>query len=574
MQSVKPTELSAEACNKQIKTIYKWGLPRDLEKFKQYINNTIEVAELTNNKKELARANYNKGKFFIASGRGYSNAIPPLLKGRSLFEELQDSMGVAICYMQLGLIGYATQYFEDGIKNFNLSLQYVPNYATSLYLMAITYTELGDFDKAKGYFKQAITAYSEKGDSRGISECYMYLGDLYIDEGKYDSAYAFLHKSIRNQKQYNLLDELSRPYALISRYFLELNNLDSAKYYASSALEGSKDEYDNLSSMLAIETLSKVYEREGDFEKAHNYLKKYHKLRSENVQGSTKQKIAEMQSMFDFERKMAAENLTHQEAMRKKNQTKNALLITGLFILLLSIGLWSRLQFVRKSKQRLQGEKDRSDELLLNILPKEVADELKLKGKSEARDFDNVTVLFTDFVAFTQTAETLTAKELVDEINACFEAFDEIITRFNLEKIKTIGDAYMAAGGLHVPQTSEPSDVVLAALDMQAFMLKRKAKRQEKNLPAFEMRVGIHTGPVVAGIVGVKKFQYDILGDTVNTASRMESHGEIDKVNISNDTYERIKYDKDLTFESRGKLDVKGKGEMKMWFVSHRSQST
>ena len=248
-----------------------------------------------------------------------------------------------------------------------------------------------------------------------------------------------------------------------------------------------------------------------------------------------------------------------------------SLALVGL-VVIIAVGLFGRLRFVNRTNKIIQKEKDRSDELLHNILPAEVAAELKEKGESEARDFEHVTVLFTDFVEFTQTAEKLSAKELVSEINTCFRAFDEIIQKYQIEKIKTIGDAYMAAGGLHVPRTSEPGDVVRAALEMQEFMIKHQSEREEQNLPAFKMRVGIHTGPVVAGIVGVKKFQYDIWGDTVNTASRMESAGEPGKVNISHDTYILLNTHTDseqqFEFESRGKISVKGKGEMEMHFVT------
>lgn len=221
---------------------------------------------------------------------------------------------------------------------------------------------------------------------------------------------------------------------------------------------------------------------------------------------------------------------------------------------------------LNKKNNLLDQEKKRSDNLLLNILPLDIAEELKEKGEIEAKYFDNVTVLFTDFKEFTQTAEKLTAKELVDEINTCFIAFDGILDRHKVEKIKTIGDSYMAAGGLPVPDDDSIRNTVLAALEMQAFISKRKADRDPKGLPSFEMRAGIHTGPVVAGIVGVKKFQYDIWGDAVNTASRMESNGVIGKVNISQNTYKLLKDDYQLEFESRGKIHVKGKGEMEMYF--------
>ncbi|MBL0127618.1 MAG: hypothetical protein IPP83_09175 [Flavobacteriales bacterium] len=220
--------------------------------------------------------------------------------------------------------------------------------------------------------------------------------------------------------------------------------------------------------------------------------------------------------------------------------------------------------------RELREEKQRSDDLLLNILPSDVAEELKAKGHAEAKHFEQVTILFTDFKGFTEASEKLSPQELVEELNTCFMAFDHIITARGIEKIKTIGDAYMCAGGLPDPKTSSPEDVVRAGLEMQAFMIDRKKERDAAGLFSFEMRVGIHTGPVVAGIVGVKKFQYDIWGDTVNTASRMESSGEVGQVNISGATYALVveQASRLFTFTPRGKVQAKGKGEMEMYFVT------
>jgi class 3 adenylate cyclase/CHASE1-domain containing sensor protein len=209
----------------------------------------------------------------------------------------------------------------------------------------------------------------------------------------------------------------------------------------------------------------------------------------------------------------------------------------------------------------------KSENLLLNILPAEIAHELKANGKSDARYFESATILFSDFKDFTETAARLTAPELVEEINYCFKGFDSITEKFKIEKIKTIGDAYMAAGGLPIPNIDSVRNTVLAAIEMQDFMIRKKAQNEAANKTVFEMRVGVHTGPVVAGIVGVKKFQYDIWGDTVNTAYRVENVGETGKVNISQATYELIKDDATFSFESRGKIEVKGKGEIEMWFV-------
>ena len=207
----------------------------------------------------------------------------------------------------------------------------------------------------------------------------------------------------------------------------------------------------------------------------------------------------------------------------------------------------------------------RSEALLLNILPKEIAEELKANGSAEAKQFDDVTVMFTDFKNFTQITEKLTPAELVAEIDTLFKAFDNIIGKHNIEKIKTIGDSYMCAGGLPVANKTHAYDVVSATMEIQQFMQQHLQKRKIEGKEPFEIRIGVHTGPVVAGIVGVKKFAYDIWGDTVNIASRMESSGEAGKVNISGSTYELVK-DK-FNCIHRGKIQAKNKGEIDMYFV-------
>ncbi len=210
----------------------------------------------------------------------------------------------------------------------------------------------------------------------------------------------------------------------------------------------------------------------------------------------------------------------------------------------------------------LKIEKKKTDDLLLNILPEEIAEELKQKGSSSARFFDQVTVLFTDFVDFTLAGEKMSPQELVDELDACFKAFDEIISRYGIEKIKTIGDAYLAVCGLPIGVEDHAEKIVAAALEIRNFIRSRKETLGEKT---FDIRLGVHSGSVVAGIVGVKKFAYDIWGDTVNTAARMEQSSEKGRVNISQVTYELVK-DK-FTCIPRGEIAAKNKGNLKMYFV-------
>jgi len=223
---------------------------------------------------------------------------------------------------------------------------------------------------------------------------------------------------------------------------------------------------------------------------------------------------------------------------------------------------------VEERTTELRLEKQKSDELLSNILPDEVAEELKEFGFAKAKHYDAVTVLFTDFKNFSQATDKMTAQELLNEINVFYSEFDRIITKYGLEKIKTIGDSYMCAGGLPTENSTHARDILYAALEIRDFTLAHKARREANNVAAMEIRIGAHTGPVVAGIVGVKKFAYDIWGNTVNLASRMESSGMAGRINISGSTYALVKDQFDC--EYRGKVTAKNKGEVDMYFVNGR----
>ncbi|MFT4760296.1 MAG: class 3 adenylate cyclase/ligand-binding sensor domain-containing protein [Paraglaciecola sp.] len=214
---------------------------------------------------------------------------------------------------------------------------------------------------------------------------------------------------------------------------------------------------------------------------------------------------------------------------------------------------------------QLNEEKQKSEELLLNILPASIAAELKETGRAKAKRHEEVTVLFTDFKGFVKIASKMEPEDLVAEVDYCFRAFDEITELHGLEKIKTIGDAYMCVGGITGNSADAPQRMIRAALEIQAFLQALAMERKEYNLPHFEARIGIHTGAVVAGIVGIKKFAYDIWGDTVNIASRMEQASEIGRVNISETTFQLVK--DDFACTSRGKVEVKHKGEVEMYFV-------
>jgi|694.fasta_scaffold18908_4 class 3 adenylate cyclase len=226
-------------------------------------------------------------------------------------------------------------------------------------------------------------------------------------------------------------------------------------------------------------------------------------------------------------------------------------------------------KLVDKRTEELRKEKELSESLLLNILPYETTKELKANGYSKAKDYDIVTVLFTDFVGFTVLSSGLSPQELVTEIDHYYRAFDDITHKYGIEKIKTIGDSYMCASGLPVEKASHAEDAVSAAIEIRDFVERTKEVRKAQGRPFFEIRIGLNSGPVIAGIVGIKKFSYDIWGDTVNVASRMESKSNAGKINISQSTYELVKDKFDCSH--RGKLDAKNKGLIDMYFVEPRS---
>lgn len=202
--------------------------------------------------------------------------------------------------------------------------------------------------------------------------------------------------------------------------------------------------------------------------------------------------------------------------------------------------------------KEIERQRSESNRLLLNILPETIAEELKLSGSTRPIRFEGATVMFTDFVGFTRISEKLSPEDVVAELDKCFSYFDNVAQKYGLEKLKTIGDAYMAAGGIPVENNTHPIDCALAALEIQSFMNQMKEIKEQHGFPYWELRLGMHTGPLVAGVVGEKKFAYDVWGDTVNTASRMESSGEPGAINISRELYDRLRFL--FACEYRGKV--------------------
>jgi adenylate cyclase len=529
-----------------------------------------------------------------------------------------------ICFRRMGLSNRALHFFKRSLKK-NEEIKNLNAQGDLLLNIGVLYADMGRVTESVEYTNEALVLFKKVDDQVGVLYAYANAGEDYLVLEDYDKAYK-AYKAALDLNRILDFDYLYPDiYTGMSKCYFKTNEVAKGMEYGRLSVESAeqtanpfvvsfvlnqwgnslieikeykkaieackksltiadKDELD-LNAKDACYCLYSANKAANASDKALFYLDRYlvllQKLDMEEVNKNFEMFEMEkdlLQDSLNYEGKVLNIKLDHAQETAQKDKQRSWLIFSALAILILAGGLFGRLRHIKKSKAIIEHEKERSESLLLNILPYEIAEELKEKGHTDAQLIDHVTVLFTDFKGFTAMSEQLSPKELVNDLNVCFSEFDRIIGEHNIEKIKTIGDAYMAAGGLPTPNQTHALDVVQAAFKMRDFVEAGKAKKIEAGLPYFEIRIGVHTGPVVAGIVGVKKFQYDIWGDTVNTASRMESSGEVGKVNISQATYELLMKDTDasaplsvhntFTFESRGKIEAKGKGEMEMYFVS------
>jgi class 3 adenylate cyclase len=469
--------------------------------------------------------------------------------------------------------------------------------AASNYLIAT----IADRKKDKGnfilYMKSAINYAKEANDLDMLVRSSDRLSSYYAKLREYDDAFRITKDAFAfvNSKGYNMSDLENKYNAQRMSLDREKRNLEAQISQMQGRLADVSAEKNQLSTEKTklVETTQKLEEKNVINEEIITLQKKeVTSISKEKEQAEAAKKETEAELDLLSKEKLKQEILLERnqtqlteaklEAEKQKNevQARNKFLqlsgVVALFFLLLSILMFGRFQAKKRSEKTLAGknktieeERLRNEELLLNILPKSIVEELKTHGKAKARRFDQVTVLFSDFVNFTRIAEQLTPEELVEELDKCFKAFDHIIKQYpDIEKIKTIGDAYMCASGLS-ERKGLPNNLIQAALDMQSYLNEYKELRIKQGKPFFEARIGLHTGPVVAGVVGDIKFAYDIWGDTVNLASRIESNSEAGQVNVSQDTYNLIRYRYDCDY--RGKMPAKNKGEVDMYFVNKKS---
>ncbi|MBX7109331.1 MAG: tetratricopeptide repeat protein [Chitinophagales bacterium] len=595
----------------------------------KYGNEGLQLAEKLNWKKGTANANRTIGINYCFGKSEYSKSLDYFSKALELVVEINDRSGMAKVLSNLGVVYWyqsdfpkALEYYFNALKideelgdksgmartlgnigivynsreDYHKALEYMlkandideelgntGGIASNLGNIGEIYRSLADFPKALEYESRALKLCEELGDKNGIARNLGNIGAVYNDQRNYPKALEYYFNALKISKELGLKIGMATNLGDIGGTYLSIaknnNREELNKLFAGSktrALQQARNYTDSAITILSeigelntlfsnYEKLSEIQALLGDPAGALESFKMYAAIKDSVFNTEKDKKLTETAMQYEFDKKEAAAKAMQEKSYIRQRNIRNSIAagLAGALIFLAVV--YRQRNRIGKEKKKSDAEKQRSEELLLNILPAEVAEELKTTGRAKAKAFTMVTVMFTDFKDFTRVSEKVSAELLVDEIHYCFSAFDNIIQQYRIEKIKTIGDAYLCASGLPVSSYTHAIDMVKAAIEIRDFMITRKKEKEAKGEIPFELRIGIHTGPVVAGIVGLKKYAYDIWGDTVNTAARMEQNSEVGKVNISGSTYELVK--ERFRCEYRGKIEAKNKGVIDMYFA-------
>ncbi|VXB80871.1 Adenylate cyclase, class 3 [Flavobacterium sp. 9R] len=546
----------------------------DLSLSIKYSNELIALSKKEKDNLYLFRGYYLRGHKQKLKG-DLQEALSDFMVSIKIAQASANTVGEGISYMEMANVFSVMKETKKAYAYYNKAIAILRKSNDKLKL-ASALSNLGDeylknnvLDKALTCFYESGKLFEEEKYTSGIAYTLGSMGVIYFQLGKDEMAVNNLKKAI------HLLEPIEDYYG-ISEYLIHLSTVyqkqkkwDLALKAASKSLQlAQKNGYKDQISTSNLQ-LSDLYEKINNSPKALEFFKAHVAYRDSVTNVKTVQELADLRTNFEVSKKQAQVNLLEKETeiqqlkAKKQQNIIYATVVAIVLIIMLVIGLFRRYQFIKKTKAIIENEKNRSNALLLNILPEETASELMASGKVLAKKFESVTVLFTDFVGFTAYAEKLPPEKLVERVDFYFSKFDEIIEKYDLEKIKTVGDAYMCAGGLPFETQDHAYKMILAAQEIIKFVSAIAKETQDQN--HFQIRIGINTGPVVAGVVGTKKFAYDIWGDTVNTASRMESNSEPGKINISQNTFDLVK--EQFQFEYRGAIEVKNRGKMNMYFV-------
>ncbi|TAE50750.1 MAG: hypothetical protein EAZ89_11430, partial [Bacteroidetes bacterium] len=513
----------------------------------------------------------------------YPEAIGNALNALRMREAYGDSAVIARSYFQMGILRAELAEYAEAQSWYERALRIARARsdkkltADVLHFIGRAWRKQEIYDKALKAHEESKLLYEQLNDEAGLADYYNNVGSVYRRQGKYSQALRNFALAQKIQQKQNDLEGLADTYNDIGTTLTQQRRYSEAIEYLERALAIAQQTGLRDDVRYAYSSLSAAYDSMGDYRNAYFYYRKFNLVRDSLVNQQKNDLLTRMTLVYGSQAQQREIDTLKAQARARQNYYVLILYILGsiaaaILAFMVFLGWRSRNQMrvnrqLAAKNREIEAERKKSDELLLNILPEQTAAELKSSpdARVATRSYEEVSVMFIDFHGFTLLAAHLSPVELVNELHYCFSNFDTIIDKYNIEKIKTIGDAYMCAGGLPETNKSHAHDVIRAGLEIQKFMRALRDRRQQAGLPYFEARIGIHTGPLVAGVVGKKKFAYDIWGDTVNTASRIETCGEVGKVNISKDTYDLVK--DTFICRSRGMIHAKNKGEIEMFFV-------
>ena len=512
-----------------------------------------------------------------------AEGIEYLLKARALLASRKDYVALANLEHLLGVVYFSNGDLYNALSHNDLAIEYAQDskqlsvLAEAYRTAADLYHELYDFEKAFENYKEYLNIQDSVRIEERAREQQLGQQRALLSEAEGQIKFLIARQNFKDLELSQVQTERERLELLNKN--LELNaqrkedelrlleaqqEADQARLRQQTlevlrARQESRLTAQELASEKQIRVIAELKQKE-EIERAQNY--------ADSTRRS--QELYRVQREQEFQQQREDNFRSFVKWLGGLGSLILALLLLG-WALARRAGqrLKSQNRQIQEQNREIEAERHKSEGLLLNILPEEIARELKISGQATPKLYPSATVLFTDFINFTSLSAKLTPEQIIDELNGCFLAFDEICERHGLEKIKTIGDAYMCAGGLPVQNETHPVDAVQAAFEMVDWLENRNRTNPKALLK--EMRIGIHTGPVVAGVVGKNKFAYDIWGDAVNLAARLEEHGASGKINASSTTAEAVQHLYDVEF--RGEKSVHNKGQVKMYFILKRAEN-
>ncbi|MDP1728535.1 MAG: adenylate/guanylate cyclase domain-containing protein [Bacteroidota bacterium] len=570
-KSYKPDTTEINALLKEYKEKYREIDDKYIQSFR-ILFNAFSLSKQANYKRGMIKSSYFLGEYFTAQSNP-AKSIEYYYLSLQLAEKENDIKSISLALLGIGLVYYtqkdwsqAQKYFYTALK-LNRKIHNLQGISTQQYLLGICASNLKQYSLSRKYLDSALQIKRDLKSEQGINECYMAIADLFKNTLHFDSSLYYYNKAF----PYIKASREAIPLSIINCSFAEISyhrkDYNKALYYAIKAKELSASVAYKDASLNPNEILYKIYLAKGDYKNAFENIKEYYSIKDSILNRDVASRISSFQLNYEFEKQQNLQlriqknkEEQYNTELKSQERKRKAVSVVAGFCIVLIIVIGFAYRLVSK-------EKKASEDLLLNILPKETAAELKKFGRALPKNHPGVSIMFSDIENFTNIAEQLSPEDLVETLDFYFKEFDQIIMKYGIEKIKTIGDAYMCVAGLKGDRTPEveAENIIHAALEMTELNQQSKEKFEEKFGLSLEFRIGIHSGSIISGVVGLKKYAYDIWGDAVNTAARMEQNSQAGRINISGNTFQLVK-DK-FHFERRGKIAVKNKGDVEMYFV-------